>query len=92
MVYGGKEFTERRVNEARERFRTVNDVFRFGAGLVVIVLSALMIADGVVAATTGTGFVFQDVSRPFEFVVGLIGLLVGASLVPQRNIVLGTRR
>ena len=83
MTYGGKAFTERRAEAARARFAGPADVVRFGVGLAVIVLGALMMAEGIVGALNGTTLFFEGVNRGFEVVVGLVTLTVGASMVPQ---------
>ncbi len=85
MAYGGKEFTEKRENAARSRFATPRDVFSFGAAIVLIVLGALMIAEGIIGALNGTSLFFSGVNRGFEFVMGLVTLIVGASLMPEEK-------
>ncbi len=82
MNYGGKEFTEKRVLSARSRFLSVRDVFGFGASIVLIVLGALLLAEGVFGSVTGTTLFLEGVNRGFEFVVGLVTVIVGASLMP----------
>ncbi len=82
MALGGREFTERRAEAARTRFRSVRDVAGFGAGLVLIVLGALMLAEGIAGSITNSTLFFKGVNRGFEFVVGLVTLITGASMMP----------
>jgi len=54
----------------------------FIAGLIVVVLGALMMAEGVVEPVTDTSFMFaRDMNRQFEFVVGLVTVLLGAAVM-----------
>lgn len=82
MAYGGREFTEKRAAAARTRFATARDVFGFGASVVLIVLGALLLAESIVGSMNGTTLFFEGVNRGFEFIVGLVTLIVGASLMP----------
>ncbi len=75
----------KRVTAARRRFRNASDVFSFAVGLVVIVLGALMLADGIVGWLNDTSFLFEGVNRGFEFVVGFMGVVLGASLIPEEK-------
>lgn len=83
MTYGGREFTERREASARSRLSGVRDVFSFGASIVVIVLGALLLAEGVVGSLNGTMIFFAGVNRGFELIMGLVTVIVGASLMPS---------
>lgn len=83
MTLGGAEFTERRAAAARLRFKSAADVGRFGGGLIVLVLGALILADSVVGAVTGTPIFFSGVNGGFEFAVGFIAIVLGAAQVPQ---------
>jgi len=51
--------------------------------LIVIVLGALMMAESVVNMVTGTTLFFDGIGRPFEFVVGLIVIVFGATFIPS---------
>jgi len=54
----------------------------FIAGLIVVVLGALMMAEGVVEPVADTSFMFaRDMNRQFEFVVGLVAILLGAAVM-----------
>jgi len=85
MTLGGREFTEKREAAARSRFKTPADVAHFAAALFLIVLGALMLAEGIVGAMNGSTLFFEGVNRGFEFVVGLVTLIVGASLMPPEK-------
>ncbi len=86
MAYGGKEFTEKRELAARSRFSSVRDIFGFGASIVLIVLGALLLAEGVAGSLNGTMLFFDGVNRGFEFVMGLVTIIVGASLMPAAKV------
>jgi len=68
---------------SRQRFATGADVARFGAALIVIVLGALMMAESVASMVTGNTLFFESLRRPFEFVVGFIIIVLGATLIPS---------
>jgi len=82
MTLGGREFTERRAAAAQARFKTPTDVAHFAAALLLIVLGALMLAEGILGAMNGSTLFFGGVNRGFEFVMGLVTLIVGASMMP----------
>ncbi len=83
MALGGAEFTERRAQAARLRFRSAADVGHFMGGLIVLVLGALILADSVVGAVSGTPLIFSGMNSGFEFAVGFIAIVLGAAQVPQ---------
>lgn len=85
MALGGREFTEKRETAARTRFKTPGDVAHFAAALFLIVLGALMLAEGIVGAMNQSTLFFEGVNRGFEFVVGLVTLIVGASMMPAEK-------
>ncbi len=85
MTYGGKAFTEKRELSARSRFLGVRDVFGCGASVVLIVLGALLLAEGVFGSVTGTTLFFGGVNRGFEFIMGLVTVIVGAALMPSQR-------
>lgn len=85
MTYGGREFTEKRASSARSRFASVRDVFAFGASIVLIVLGALLLAEGVIGSVNGTTLFFEGVNRGFEFIMGLVTIIVGASQMPSQK-------
>ncbi len=85
MTYGGKEFTEKRRLSARSRFSSVRDVFESGASIILIVLGALLLAEGVLGTLNGTTLFFGGVNRGFEFIMGLVTVIVGASLMPPQK-------
>jgi hypothetical protein len=52
------------------------------AGLMVLVLGALMMADAVVSMVTDTSFMFaENMNRSFEFVVGVVTIVLGAVVI-----------
>ncbi len=83
MALGGREFTEKRAEAARTRFAGARDVGRFVAGIVLIVLGALLLAEGIAGSITNSTLFFEGVNRGFEFIVGLVTLIVGASMIPE---------
>lgn len=83
MAYGGREFTERRAAAARKRFGSVADIGMFAGGLIVIVLGALLLAEGIAGTVSNSTIFFEGVNRGFEAIVGLISVILGASLVPR---------
>lgn len=49
------------------------------AGLIVLVLGALMMAEAGVSIVTNTSFMFaENMNRGFEFVVGLVAIVLAA--------------
>ena len=58
----------------------------FVPGIIVVVLGALMLADGVVGSIMeGTSFIFEGVDPLFEIVVALISIILGAPLLRDGN-------
>lgn len=54
----------------------------FIAGLIVVVLGALMVAEGVVDMIADTSFMFaRNMNRQFELVVGFVAILLGAAVM-----------
>ena len=52
------------------------------AGLIVLVLGALMMAEGVVSTVANTNFMFaENMNRGFEFVVGFIAIVLAAVIM-----------
>ena len=56
-------------------------IIDFIAGIIVVVLGALMLVDGVVGYPDGPSFIFRDVDPLFEIVVGAISLVLAAPLL-----------
>ncbi len=81
MSSGGTGFAARRAMIARRRLTNAMDVMWFGGALIVIVLGALMVTESVVNIVTGTTLFFDGIGRPFEFVVGFIAIVFGATLI-----------
>ena len=59
------------------------DIKSLVAGIISIVVGALMLADGVLNAIAGISLFFGDTNPSFAVAVGIIGLLLGAHLVEQ---------
>ena len=52
------------------------------AGLIVLVLGALTMADAVVSIVTNNSFMFaENMNRNFEFVVGFVTIVLGAAVM-----------
>jgi len=57
---------------------------RFAAGIIVIVLGALMIADAVTSSLANTPFMFlEGVNRGFEFVLGFVAAALAGSVIDE---------
>ena len=52
-------------------------IAEFVEGIIVVVLGALMLADGVAGLVMDTSFIFEGVNPLFEIVVGLISIILG---------------
>ena len=49
------------------------------AGIIFVVIGALMLADAVVTMSGNTAFMFvENMNRGFEFVVGFVAVILGA--------------
>jgi len=59
------------------------DIRSLVAGVISIVVGALMLADGVLRAIAGISLFFGDTNPSFAVAVGIIGLLLGAHLVEK---------
>ena len=68
---------------ARRRLANATDVIRFGWALILIVLGALLIAESVLNTVTVTARFFNGTERSFEFLVGFIAIVLGATLIPS---------
>jgi len=56
---------------------------RFVAGLIAVVLGALMIAEGTLGWVTGQSLFYPGVNPTFKFVVGLIAVVLAADLLDK---------
>jgi hypothetical protein len=57
------------------------------AGLIVLVLGALMMAEAVVSIVANAPFMFTEkMNRGFEFVVGLVAIVLGAVVMDLSRI------
>jgi len=59
------------------------DVGRLVEGIIVIVLGALMLAEGVVGYVAGLSIFFAGTNPAFVVAVGIIALVLGASLIEK---------
>lgn len=57
---------------------------RFAASLIVLVLGAVMLAEGVLGWVAGTSLFFEGVDPSFKFVVGFLFIVLAASIMPRR--------
>jgi len=53
------------------------------AGIISIVVGALMLADGVLNAIAGISLIFGDTNPSFAVATGIVALLLGAHLVEK---------
>ncbi len=50
------------------------------AGIILVVLAALMLAEGIITLMGNPAFIFLDnMNRSFELVVGIVSIIVAAS-------------
>ena len=69
------------------------EVTRFAGSLIVFILGALMIAEGVVKSVAGSTIFFPSVDGNFEFVVGFVVIVLAASIMSvNRSRLSGVRR
>lgn len=59
------------------------DIRSLLAGIIAIVVGALMLADGVLGAVAGISLIFKGTNPSFAVAVGIIALLLGAHLVEK---------
>jgi hypothetical protein len=59
------------------------DIGKLGSGIVVIVLGALMLVDGLLTGAGGTAIFFGSTNSAFVAVVGIVALLLGGSLLAE---------
>ena len=48
---------------------------KLGIGVILVIIGALLIADGVITAVNGTHVFFPDVHPAFKFIVGFIAVV-----------------
>lgn len=71
------------IESSKDLFMNIGN---FVSGIIVVVLGALMLADGVVGSIMeGTSFFFEDVNPLFKIVVALISIILGAPLLRESN-------
>ena len=60
-------------------------VSRYAASVLVLVLGALMISESLTSVVANQSFLFlESVNRGFEFVVGLIAIVLAATLMDAK--------
>ncbi len=60
-------------------------IIDFIAGVIVVVLGALMLIDGVVGWESNTSFIFTSVDPLFEIVVSAISIVLAAPLLGKNK-------
>lgn len=79
----GESVWARRMSEAERTLSAPENAARFAGGVTAITLGALMLAEGVISSVNGGTLFFEGVGRQFEFVVGALAVLLGASIMPR---------
>jgi len=74
-----------RFAKADETMSNPENAARFAGGVTAITLGALMIAEGISCYINGGSLFFEGVGRGFESVVGVLAVILGASIVPKLN-------
>jgi len=66
-------------------YSRASKISRYAASILVLVLGALMISESVTSVVANQSFMFlEGVNRGFEFVVGLIAIVLAATLMDAR--------
>ncbi len=60
---------------------TIRNAGRFGVGLLILVVGAIMIAEGVLGWVSGNSMFFPDVNDTFVFWVGLLSVMIGSTFM-----------
>ena len=59
----------------------------FIAGIILVVLGALMLAEGIITLMGNSAFLFVDnMNRGFELVVGLVTIIVAAATMDSSRV------
>jgi predicted metal-binding membrane protein len=59
----------------------------FVAGIILVVIGALMLAEGVITLMGNSAFLFVDnMNRGFELVVGLVTIIVAAATLDSSKV------
>jgi hypothetical protein len=59
----------------------------FIAGIILVVLGALMLAEGIITLMGNLAFLFVDnMNRGFELVVGLVTIIVAAATIDSSGV------
>jgi Na+/H+ antiporter NhaC len=61
------------------------NIGKFAAGIIVLVCGALMTAEAVTTTVTGDQLFFSGINRGFEFMIGFIVIILGASLIDDNR-------
>jgi Ni,Fe-hydrogenase I cytochrome b subunit len=63
-------------------YSRASKISRYAISILVLVLGALMISESVTSVVANQSYIFlEDVNRGFEFVVGLIAIVLAATLM-----------
>jgi hypothetical protein len=65
----------------------INKMGAFVAGIILVVIGALMLAEGVITLMGNSAFLFVDnMNRGFEVVVGLVTIIVAAATLDSSKV------
>lgn len=67
---------------------TMTNVMRFAVGTVIVVVGALMVAEGVLGWVSDTSIFFPGINDSFVFWVGVLSIMIGGtfmSFFPRRR-------
>ena len=67
---------------------TVTNAARFAVGIVIVVVGALMVAEGVLGWVSDTSMFFPGINDSFVFWVGVLSIMIGGtfmSFYPRRR-------
>ena len=63
--------------------RTPMNVVRFLSSLIILVLGALALTDGILGWVADTSLFFEEEPALSKFLVGLVFIMIAASLLPR---------
>ncbi len=76
------------VEEEEKRSVDANDlaqVTRFAGSFIVLILGTLMLAEGVIKSIAGSTLFFPELGSSFEFVIGFVIIVLGASVMSMNK-------